>query len=93
MSTLAARLSQLHHTEAEWAKIHDKFIPKSGEIIIYDPDINTNHYRIKIGDGSTVLKNLAYLNDNILGASIHYSEADDIGYIDSGSILSYKIES
>ena len=36
--------------EANWEKAIN-FIPKQGEIIIYDIDANYNYERFKIGDG------------------------------------------
>ena len=48
-----------HDSEVNWAKATN-FVPKAGEIIIYDTD-ETHHYcRIKIGDGSTLINNLPF---------------------------------
>ena len=53
------RIIQKHDSEANWEKATN-FIPKAGEIIIYDTD-ETHHYcRIKIGDGSTLINNLPF---------------------------------
>ena len=53
------RITQKHDSEANWGKATN-FIPKAGEIIIYDAD-ETHHYcRIKIGDGSTLINNLPF---------------------------------
>ena len=53
------RIIQKHDSEANWKKATN-FIPKAGEIIIYDTD-ETHHYcRIKIGDGSTLINNLPF---------------------------------
>lgn len=53
------RIIQKHDSEANWEKATN-FIPKTGEIIIYDTD-ETHHYcRIKIGDGSTLINNLPF---------------------------------
>ena len=38
-----------HATEAEWLSI--SYIPKQGEIIVYDKDNNYNYLRFKTGDG------------------------------------------
>ena len=53
------RIIQKHDSETNWNKATN-FIPKAGEIIIYDAD-ETHHYcRIKIGDGSTLINNLPF---------------------------------
>ena len=53
------RIIQKHDSETNWNKATN-FIPKAGEIIIYDTD-ETHHYcRIKIGDGSTLINNLPF---------------------------------
>jgi len=45
--------------EANWVKAVN-FIPKAGEIIIYDADENHNYARLKIGDGLTLINNLNF---------------------------------
>lgn len=55
--TFQGRIVQKHDTKANWDKAIN-FIPLKGEIIIYD-DLN----KIKIGDGSTKVGNLAFSND------------------------------
>lgn len=54
------RIIQKHETEANWNKA-TKFIPKVGEVIIYDPDTNHTTSRIKVGDGTTVVANLPFV--------------------------------
>lgn len=53
------RIIQKHDSEANWKKATN-FIPKAGEIIIYDTDETHNYCRIKIGDGSTLINNLPF---------------------------------
>lgn len=55
--TFQGRIVQKHDTEANWEKATN-FIPLKGEIIVYD-DLN----KIKIGDGSTKVGDLAFTND------------------------------
>lgn len=55
--TFQGRIVQKHDTEANWKKATN-FIPLKGEIIIYD-DLK----KIKIGDGTTTVGNLAFSND------------------------------
>ena len=71
--TITARMSQKHDLEVNWANI--KFIPKQGEIIIYDievdkdgnilalPSNRTTPYtyeRLKIGDGISDISDLPF---------------------------------
>lgn len=50
-----------HASETEWnmAPLHE-YIPKQGELIIYDIDDNYDYERIKIGDGVTKAINLPF---------------------------------
>ena len=69
-----SRIQQKHDIAANWAKATN-FIPKKGEIIIYDAEYNasgeeTQAVRFKIGDGSKTVNNLPF-------AVIDYSS--DIG--------------
>lgn len=54
------RIVHKHDTEANWNKAIN-FIPKAGELIIYDPDENYVYSRIKIGDGVTIVTNLPFI--------------------------------
>lgn len=56
---IKARQVQKHDTEANWNKA-ENFIPKAGEIIVYDPDELNPSSRIKIGDGETPVKLLPF---------------------------------
>lgn len=47
---LRTRMVQKHDTEENWLKASG-FVPKQGEIIVYDEDSNCPYERIKIGDG------------------------------------------
>lgn len=53
------RIQLKHDTEANWGKALN-FIPKAGEIIIYDTDENYNYARLKIGDGVTAINSLSF---------------------------------
>ena len=57
-----ARIQHKHDIEANWNKALN-FIPKIGEIIIYDIDDNYNYSRFKIGDGVRTVNNLEFLLD------------------------------
>ena len=68
--TLNARIITKHDTEANWEKALS-FIPKLGEIIIYETPLKTipNEYdwtsipRIKIGDGNTLINDLLFITE------------------------------
>ena len=56
---LNTRIIHKHDTEANWNKAVN-FIPKQGELIVYDIDENYDYERIKIGDGVTNVNNLSF---------------------------------
>lgn len=63
-NVLKARQVQKHDTEANWITAGTNgFIPKKGEIIIYDKDSTNTTIRIKIGDGSSNISSLPFLLD------------------------------
>lgn len=63
---IPGRLILKHDIESNWKRA-ETFVPKQGEIIIYDIDENNNCERFKIGDGVTVVGDLSfYLEDEII---------------------------
>lgn len=73
-----ARFEQKHDLESKWSSIPD-FIPKAGEIIIYDSDEDNPEPRIKIGDGEKTISTLPFatiteteLNNIISNLSANY---------------------
>ena len=61
---ITSRIQQKHDVAANWAKATN-FIPKKGEIIIYDAEysasgVETQAVRFKIGDGSKTVNNLPF---------------------------------
>lgn len=56
------RIQHKHDIEANWNKALN-FIPKIGEIIVYDIDDNYNYSRFKIGDGVRTINDLEFLLD------------------------------
>lgn len=77
-NVLNTRIQHKHDTEINWSKATG-FIPKQGELIVYDIDDNYNYERIKIGDGVTNVNSLPFANeiitdneiDEICGARIY----------------------
>ena len=63
--TMNARLQQKHDIEANWLKAVN-FIPKDGEIIVYDVDDTHNLPRLKIGDGITNVNTLPFVERQIV---------------------------
>ena len=57
------RIINKHDTEANWLKATN-FIPKQGELIVYDKDSTYNYERFKIGDGSTLVSSLPFADAN-----------------------------
>ena len=57
--TLKTRVVLKHDTEANWNKA-TTFIPKKGEVIIYDPDNTHTYSRQKIGDGEKTVVSLPF---------------------------------
>lgn len=54
------RIQHKHDIEANWKKATG-FIPKEGELVIYDADENCSYTRTKIGDGVTNVNDLAFV--------------------------------
>ena len=59
---LNSRIVHKHDIEVNWSKATN-FIPKIGEIIVYDPDENHAAARAKIGDGVKTVIELAFIDD------------------------------
>ena len=87
--TFKGRISNKHDTSANWLTASNNgFIPLDGEIIIYD-DLN----RIKIGDGSTKVDELPFLNyseEEI--QNLIQTEINDLDYSDTANYKQYVSE-
>ena len=62
--TYNGRIVHKHDTEANWKKATN-FTPIAGEIIIYEKDANYDYDRVKIGDGTSNVNALPFINDAI----------------------------
>lgn len=60
----ASRVVHKHDIETNWNKATN-FIPKQGEMIVYDIDDLHDYERIKIGDGVTKVTELPFYEDKI----------------------------
>ena len=85
-STVKARVIHMHDTESNW-NLLPEFIPKRGEIIIYDPDDTYPTPRFKIGDGETTLVLLPFGVMSVLDEIATWE--NNTGRIDAGTISSY----
>lgn len=65
--TIKARIVNKHDVESAWnaSNVKDTFIPKQGELIIYDKDDTHPYERVKVGDGNTAVGSLPFITDNI----------------------------
>ena len=87
MQSLNLRLIHTHDTEAHWNSLED-FIPKAGEVIVYDTDELFSYERFKLGDGVTKLKDLPFTVENIIETIFNIE--NNIIYADAGRITNYK---
>lgn len=67
-NTLKTRIQIKNDTEKNWNTLQSSrgFIPLKGEMIIYSPDTNHNYSRLKIGDGSTDVVSLPFIDAGTL---------------------------
>ena len=68
--TLNARFQMKTDTEENWLKATN-FIPKNGEIIIYAIDATHSYQRVKVGDGTTLVNSLPFINEAITESTIN----------------------
>lgn len=78
----ASRIIHKHDIETNWNKATN-FIPKQGEIIVYDIDDLHDYERIKIGDGVTVVTELPFYQENV--AYINESDNETITDVETPS--------
>ena len=68
---IPGRLILKHDIESNWNRA-ETFIPKQGEIIIYDIDDNHSYERFKIGDGASYVNALPFYNDGFVSFQEQY---------------------
>lgn len=78
------RIILTHDVEENWSKVADKFIPKAGEQIIYDPDDTCDHSRIKIGDGIKTLNEISFVIQSDIYDTLGI--VNDVLILDGGQI-------
>lgn len=84
---MKARISQLHKTELEWKSL-GSWVPEAGELIIYDPDINYDYSRLKVGDGIRTLANLDFIAERAAANMLQKQRYFEI--IDAGRVTDYE---
>lgn len=87
MNSLNLRIIHTHDTEENWNKTVE-FIPKAGEVIVYDVDNTFNYERFKIGDGVTVVQELPFTITAAIGAL--FSVEDNVIIADAGRVTQYE---
>lgn len=79
---IKTRIQMKHDVESNWNTAGGKgFVPKIGELIIYDKDAVYSYPRMKIGDGSTNVADLPFIDEEIWN---QFSEMESIVAIDDG---------
>ena len=73
-NTIKTRIQLKSDTEANWNKAGPKegsngFVPLAGELIVYTPDTTHPFSRLKIGDGSTNVVNLPFIDSGTLNGT------------------------
>ena len=87
---LSTRIVHKHDIEANWLKAVN-FVPKQGELVVYDIDDNYNYERVKIGDGVTTVSDLPFIDARKADVG-HIHEVNDVdGLSDVISELSDSI--
>lgn len=92
---LNSRIIHKHDIEANWLKA-ENFVPKQGELIVYDVDENYNYERVKMGDGVHNVNDLEFIIeyfsmdeiDEICGMTIISSDDD---YVDKTTGAKYRL--
>mgnify|MGYP003309089094 CR=1 FL=1 len=87
MDTLNLRIFQTHDTEENWNKCLT-FIPRAGEVIVYDIDANVKYERFKIGDGVTPICDLPFTVESMVAKMFNIQ--NNVIYADGGLIRDYK---
>lgn len=87
--SIGARIIHTHDVESNWMAAKN-FVPRLGELIVYDPDILNEKVRFKFGDGKTTVNELPFALDGTFDELFNKDEIADIYYADAGSISDYN---
>ena len=72
---IKTRIIHKHDTEENWNKATN-FIPRQGEIIVYDVDATHTYERLKIGDGVTNVNSLPFAAVEVLTVVVTQNDDD-----------------
>ena len=76
--TIKARIQLKNDIEANWNQATN-FVPRKGELIVYSPDTTHSYSRLKVGDGTTTVINLPFIDaSTISGVDINNIEAKKV---------------
>jgi hypothetical protein len=87
---IKSRVIHKHDIEAHWL-LAENFIPKQGEIIVYDIDENYAYERFKIGDGETLVSALPFVDENIRVGKISTISLPASGWITATNVYSQVV--
>lgn len=88
---IKTRIIHKHDTEENWNKATN-FIPKQGEIIVYDIDSSHSYERIKVGDGTTNVNSLPYVNGIVVDAELSETSENPVQNKTVKAALDKKID-
>lgn len=88
---IKTRIIHKHDTEENWNKATN-FIPKQGEIIVYDIDSSHSYERIKVGDGTTNVNSLPYVGGIVVDAKLSATSENPVQNKVIYNALDKKIE-
>ena len=78
--TVKSRIIHKHDTAANWLK-GASFVPKQGEIIVYDIDADHDYERFKIGDGKTAVNSLPFAGGDVAANAFESAKAYSVAEI------------
>lgn len=81
-----------HASQAEWEHAAlEGYVPKQGELIVYDIDEDYNYERFKIGDGVTVVGNLPfYFEEEISAIKAELKNKVEVSFDSSNKTLIFS---
>ena len=77
-----SRIQHKYDVEANWLKATN-FVPKAGELIVYDTDSKNHYPRLKIGNGKLAISALPFTTDKNYEEQIFNTYLLDINYDNS----------
>lgn len=84
---IQTRIIHKHAQQSDWDDA--SLVPKQAELLIYDSDENHNFPRFKLGDGTSLARELPFLLTNpvFVGTTEEYNVANDAGLVPVGTIV------